>query len=188
MHELSVARLVRRGVLHNPAKHARNALDRAEVERVSLERYRPGHPYWMTGREVAEALGVCGSRARQLVASGQLPGVKFNGQWFYRRTTWTLSADLGGLPRTRRLLCYDPGLNAGRGGNYQLMLSSAIGILLSVSIVLGLLWDLVATPRDLGEGELPSLLLDRTNLSDTRRPASVGLGLRSSLSRAPART
>jgi hypothetical protein len=40
--ELSVTRLVARGVLYKPGKWQKRALDRDEVERVALQRYRPG--------------------------------------------------------------------------------------------------------------------------------------------------
>ncbi len=59
--ELSVSRLVGRGVPHKPAKGRNRALDRAEAERIALERYRPSHPYWLTTREAADFLGVTGS-------------------------------------------------------------------------------------------------------------------------------
>jgi hypothetical protein len=86
MHEFSIARLVRQGGLHKPRKHARDALDLAEVERVALKRYRPGG-YWMKGGEVAETLGLCRSRIRQLAASGELSAVKCEGQWLYQVTS-----------------------------------------------------------------------------------------------------
>jgi hypothetical protein len=44
----SVDRLVMRGILHRPVKFSRHSLDRAEVERLALERYKPGSRYWAT--------------------------------------------------------------------------------------------------------------------------------------------
>lgn len=85
MHELSVARLVMRGVLRKPAKGARRALDRAEVERLALERYRPGHPYWLTTPEAADVLGVTRARVHQLVTAGRLPYVEHGGRHYFRR-------------------------------------------------------------------------------------------------------
>lgn len=56
-------------------KHARFALGRGDVERVSLERYRPGrtHPYWSTSREVATLLIVSRTRVNHLVRKGFFP-------------------------------------------------------------------------------------------------------------------
>jgi hypothetical protein len=83
--ELSVTRLVARGILHKPSKWQKRALDREEVERVALQRYRPGHPYWLTTSEAAGILGVTGKRVRQLVAADRLPCVVQDGRRYYRR-------------------------------------------------------------------------------------------------------
>ena len=83
--ELSVTRLVRQGVLHKPAKDQRFALDLAEVEQLALERYHPGHPYWMSTGEAAELLGVTPTRVRQLVARGFVPAVAQEGRSYFRR-------------------------------------------------------------------------------------------------------
>lgn len=83
--EMSVARLVMQGVLHKQVKHQRRGLDLAEVERVSLERYRRGHPYWLTTREAAAVLGVSDERVRQLVAADRLPCVERKGRRLFRR-------------------------------------------------------------------------------------------------------
>jgi hypothetical protein len=46
--ELSVSRLVNQGVLRKAVRGQKFGLERADVERVALERYRRGHPYWCT--------------------------------------------------------------------------------------------------------------------------------------------
>lgn len=73
--ELYVSRLVSEGVILKAVKHARFALGRGDVERVSLERYRPGrtHPYWSTRREVATLLSVSRTRVNHLVRKGFFP-------------------------------------------------------------------------------------------------------------------
>jgi excisionase family DNA binding protein len=83
--ELSVSRLVGRGVPHKPAKGRNRALDRVEVERIALERYRPSHPYWLTTREAADFLGVTRERVRQLAVDDRLPCVVHDGRRYYRR-------------------------------------------------------------------------------------------------------
>ena len=83
--EFSVYRLVSRGVIAKAVKHAHFGLDRAEVERVALDRWKPGHPYWATSAEAAELLGVTPNRVRQLVDREFLPAVQHEGRWFFRR-------------------------------------------------------------------------------------------------------
>jgi len=83
--ELSVRRLVQQGVLHKPAKYQRFALDLAEVEQVALQRYRPGHPYWLTTTEAAKLLEVTPTRVRQLVARGFVPAVVHQDRSYFRR-------------------------------------------------------------------------------------------------------
>jgi len=68
--ELSVSRLVMQGVLRKAVRGQKFGLDRADVERVALERYRPGHPYWCTSGAAAEILGVSVTRVHQLVDRG----------------------------------------------------------------------------------------------------------------------
>lgn len=50
------------GRLSPVAKHAKAGLLRADVERWSLERWRPGDPTWLTTTEAAEVLGVTRTR------------------------------------------------------------------------------------------------------------------------------
>ena len=86
IHELSVSRLVRRGILRKSAPHQRIGLDRADVERLALERYAcKDHPYWTTTAGAAEILGVTQRRVRQLVHRGFLPAVQHEGRWYFRR-------------------------------------------------------------------------------------------------------
>ena len=56
VHELSVALLVRQCVLHKPARRQQFALDRDEVERLALERFKPGAPYRLTSVEAGQVL------------------------------------------------------------------------------------------------------------------------------------
>ena len=85
VHELSVARLVRHGVLHKPVKRQQYALDRTEVEAYALERWKPGHPYWLSSQEAAEVLGLTSSRVSQLARAGKIPAVRHGRRWFFRR-------------------------------------------------------------------------------------------------------
>lgn len=84
----AVYRLVYKGDLAKPVKHQRGGLQLVDVERASLDRYRPGrrrHPYWCRAREAAEILGISVSRVGQLAAEGRLPFVVHHGQRLYRR-------------------------------------------------------------------------------------------------------
>jgi hypothetical protein len=83
--ELSVSRLVPQGVLRKGVRGQKFGLERAAVERVALERYRPDHPYWCTSGGAAEILGVRVARVHQLVDRGFVPAVKHNSRWFSRR-------------------------------------------------------------------------------------------------------
>jgi hypothetical protein len=83
--ELRVAQLVVDGVLPKAVKHQRQGLDRADVERLSLERYKPGRPYWITEREAAELLGISRPRVFQLRRADRLPFVERHGRTYYRR-------------------------------------------------------------------------------------------------------
>lgn len=83
--ELRVAQLVVDGVLSKAVKHQRRGLDRADVERLSLRRYKPGRPYWITEREAAELLGISRPRVFQLRRADRLPFVEHNGRTYYRR-------------------------------------------------------------------------------------------------------
>jgi hypothetical protein len=53
-----VAELFGEGRLTPVANWAKSGLLRADVERRSLERWRPGDPSWLTTTEVAAVLGV----------------------------------------------------------------------------------------------------------------------------------
>lgn len=83
--ELYVYRLVSQGVIPKAQKHQRFGLDRGDVERVALERYRPGHPYWATSREAEQLLGLSKSRVDQLVRAGRIPYVEHHGRRYFRR-------------------------------------------------------------------------------------------------------
>ena len=86
IHELSVSRLVSRGVLRKAVPHRRIGLDRADVEQLALERYaHRDHPYWTTTSGAAEILGVTPNRVRQLVDRGFLPALQHMGRWYLRR-------------------------------------------------------------------------------------------------------
>jgi len=54
VHEITVWRMVRRGDLSTKAKWAKTGLLRSDVERLSLERWRPGSRTWLTATQVAE--------------------------------------------------------------------------------------------------------------------------------------
>ena len=86
IHQLSVSRLVSRGVLRKAVPHRRIGLVRADVEQLALERYaHRDHPYWTTTAGAAEILAVTANRVRQLVDRGFLPAVMHEGRCFYRR-------------------------------------------------------------------------------------------------------
>jgi len=68
-----VAELVAEGRLTPVAKWAKAGLLRADVERRTLERWRPGDPTWLTTAEVAAVLGVTGPRVSQHARRGFLP-------------------------------------------------------------------------------------------------------------------
>ena len=73
VHPGTVARIIRRGELTTPSKWAKAGLSRADVERLSLARWRPGNPEWLTIAQAAEVLGVTPPRVRQLAEAGRLP-------------------------------------------------------------------------------------------------------------------
>ncbi|QWZ09735.1 helix-turn-helix domain-containing protein [Nocardioides panacis] len=83
--ELSVSRLVHSGVLRKAVRGQRHGLERAEVERLALERWRPGRPYWVTALDAADILGVTRRRVTQLAERGFLPAVQHEGRWLFRR-------------------------------------------------------------------------------------------------------
>ena len=87
IHELSVSRLVGRGILRKAIPHRKIGLDRADVERLALERYaRRDHRYWTTTAGAAEILGVTANRVRQLVDRGSC-----------RRFATTVAGTSGGI-------------------------------------------------------------------------------------------
>lgn len=65
--------MVRRGDLATPGKWVKAGLSRADVEALSLRRWRPGSPTWLTTTQVATQLGVTPRRIRQLSAADRLP-------------------------------------------------------------------------------------------------------------------
>jgi Helix-turn-helix domain len=86
IHELSVSRLLGRGILRKAIPHRKIGLDRADVERIALERNaHRDHRYWTTTAGAAEILGVTANRVRQLVDRGFLPAVRHDGRWYLRR-------------------------------------------------------------------------------------------------------
>jgi hypothetical protein len=64
--EVYVHKLVWQGVIPKARKYVRGGLDREDVERVALERYKPRHPYWLSGGEAAQVLGLSRQRVQQL--------------------------------------------------------------------------------------------------------------------------
>lgn len=82
-----VHQLVSRGRLDRTPPYARDALDRDQVEQLSLELLTPGqpHPYWATAPEAALILGVTDTRVRQLARRGRIPAVQHDGRWHFRR-------------------------------------------------------------------------------------------------------
>jgi len=73
VHPGTVARIIRRGELTTPSKWAKAGLSRADVERLSLARWRPSSTTWLTIAQAAQVLGVTPPRVRQLANSGRLP-------------------------------------------------------------------------------------------------------------------
>lgn len=73
VHPITVAQMVSRGRLTPVKRWAKAGLLRADVERLSLERWRPGDPTWLTTSEVADILGVTGPQVSQLARRGFLP-------------------------------------------------------------------------------------------------------------------
>jgi len=73
VHEITVLRMVRRGDLSTKAKWAKTGLFRADVEQLSLQRWRPGKHTWLTTTQVGRQLGVSRSRIFQLSNAGMLP-------------------------------------------------------------------------------------------------------------------
>ena len=73
VHPGSVARWVVEGKLRPVRPYAKAGLLRADVERLSLARWREGDPSWLTAAQVAERLGVTRARVYQLSDAGRLP-------------------------------------------------------------------------------------------------------------------
>ena len=57
---------------------AKAGLLRADVERRTLARWRPGDPTWMTTTKVAAVLGVTGPRVSQLARRGFRVGQQYH--------------------------------------------------------------------------------------------------------------
>jgi hypothetical protein len=83
--ELYVSRLIKEGITTKAIHGQRYGLERTEVERVALERWQPGKPYWTTSATAAELLALTQTRVRQLVDQGSLPALQHDGRWFFRR-------------------------------------------------------------------------------------------------------
>jgi hypothetical protein len=66
-------------------RYQHRGLDRGDVERLSLDRYKPDRPYWITEREAPRILGISRARVFQLRRSDRLPVVEHNGRHYYRR-------------------------------------------------------------------------------------------------------
>ena len=83
----AVNKAVHQGKLPKATKYANAALDRDDVEQLSLARLKRGtlHPYWATAAEAAGILGVTQRRVTQLVRKGFLPAVRHRGRWYFRR-------------------------------------------------------------------------------------------------------
>ena len=107
--ELSVSRLVHQGVLPKAVRGQRFGLDRADVERVALERFRDPHSYWCTGGDAAEILGVDVTRVQQLVDQGLVPAVQHTGRWYFRRHQLEVIAS---TPEAQALRSHRPSTSA----------------------------------------------------------------------------
>jgi predicted XRE-type DNA-binding protein len=100
--EVTVSKFVADGVLAKAVRRQHRGLDRADIERLSLDRYKRGHPYWMRTTEVADVLGVNRARVLQLVTRGFLPAVMHDRRWYDRRPSWRSSRTPGGHAGTDR--------------------------------------------------------------------------------------
>ena len=92
VHKVQV--LIRSGELTGGQRYQHRALNREEVERLAVQRWRPprrgvvddGSSYWVTTTQIAQILGVGRTRVGQLVHRGFLPCVHSPGGWrLFRR-------------------------------------------------------------------------------------------------------
>lgn len=81
----TVQRLVLAGDLTRTHRYRHAVLDREEVERLALTRFRRGHPYWCSSGEARKILGLSRTRVRQLTERDRIPGVQHEGRWYFRR-------------------------------------------------------------------------------------------------------
>jgi len=70
------------GILPKAVRYQHRGLDRGDVERLSLERYKPGRRYWVTEREAARILGINRARVFQLRRADRLPFVEHHGRHY----------------------------------------------------------------------------------------------------------
>ena len=75
-------------------------MDRGDFERLGLERYKPGLPYWVTEREAARILGISRARVYQLRRADRLPAVEHHGRHYYRRAQMEV---MGNARESRKL-------------------------------------------------------------------------------------
>ncbi len=83
---VTVSQFVANGILPKAVRCQHRGLARGHVERLSLERYKPGRPYWVTERESARILGISRARVFRLRRADRLPVVEHHGRHYYRRT------------------------------------------------------------------------------------------------------
>jgi excisionase family DNA binding protein len=89
----TVRRLIVAGELERQGRYTHRGLDRDEVERLAMRRWRrrrdlppAGGSYWMTTGQVAAELGVSHARVWQLAQADRLPfRVSHNGVRLFRR-------------------------------------------------------------------------------------------------------
>jgi excisionase family DNA binding protein len=81
----TVHQWVLNGRLPKLVRYQHGGLDLADVERLALQRWRPGHQYWITTTEAAQILKLSEGRVRQLVEGDRIPAVMHEGRLLYRR-------------------------------------------------------------------------------------------------------
>jgi hypothetical protein len=88
----TVRRLILAGELVREGRYTHRGLDRDQVERLAMRRWRrhrdppPEGSYWMTTGQVAAELGVSHARVSQLAQADRLPfRVSHNGVRLFRR-------------------------------------------------------------------------------------------------------
>jgi excisionase family DNA binding protein len=93
VHEVTVSKYVRAGLLHRRVPKQHDGLDRTEVEKLALDQWPPGHPYWVRTREAAELLGVSVGTVKRYARDGRLPFIERDGRRYYRRHQLEVIAD-----------------------------------------------------------------------------------------------